>query len=210
MKSKNKKTSKLSLKECLQILINEDKNKVAEYFEKFVNAKRELYDVAIDCPVISQDIRQEIVGICSQIEDIMHTMEENGYVNRMDNPEHQFRSYDDLDESEEYPTYTQIRNVTGIYDNDMLNAAAEAERREELEGSIARDLGGYRDRKVLYFPDVCKLLKNKYGFEYERAYDEEQSHIFSNGNDELFICAEPYYPNQGTFKLRNLGVSEKY
>lgn len=210
MKSKNKKTSKLSLKECLQILINEDKNKVAEYFEKLVNAKRELYDVAIDCPVISQDIRQEIVGICSQIEDIMHTMEENGYVNRMDNPEHQFRSYDDLDESEEYPTYTQIRNVTGIYDNDMLNAAAEAERREELEGSIARDLGGYRDRKVLYFPDVCKLLKNKYGFEYERAYDEEQSHIFSNGNDELFICAEPYYPNQGTFKLRNLGVSEKY
>lgn len=99
MKSKKKKISKLSLKECLQILIKEDKNKVAEYFEKLVNAKRELYDVAIDCPVISQDIRQEIVGICSQINDIMYTMEENGYVSRMDNPERQFRSYDDLDEN---------------------------------------------------------------------------------------------------------------
>jgi hypothetical protein len=99
MKSKKKKISKLSLKECLQILIKEDKNKVAEYFEKLVNAKRELYDVAIDCPVISQDIRQEIVGICSQINDIMYTMEENGYVSRMDNPERQFRSYDGLDEN---------------------------------------------------------------------------------------------------------------
>lgn len=99
MKSKNKKASKLSLKECLQILINEDKNKVAEYFEKLVNAKRELYNVATDCPVISQDIRQEIVGICSQIEDIMYKLEGNGYVSRMDNPEHQFRSYDDLDEN---------------------------------------------------------------------------------------------------------------
>ena len=99
MKSKNKKANKLSLKECLQILINEDKNMVAEYFEKLVNAKRELYDVATDCPVISQDIRQEIVGICSQIKDIMYTLEENGYVSRMDNPERQFRSYDDLDEN---------------------------------------------------------------------------------------------------------------
>lgn len=99
MKSKNKKASKLSLKECLQILINEDKNKVAEYFEKLVNAKRELYNVATDCPVISQDIRQEIVGICSQIEDIMYKLEGNGYVSRMDNPERQFRSYDDLDEN---------------------------------------------------------------------------------------------------------------
>jgi hypothetical protein len=99
MKSKKKKISKLSLKECLQILIKEDKNKVAEYFEKLVNAKRELYDVAIDCPVISQDIRQEIVGVCSQIKDIMYTMEENGYVSRIDNPERQFRSYDDLDEN---------------------------------------------------------------------------------------------------------------
>ena len=210
MEQNKKNINKLSLNEALRKLINEDRNKVAEYFVKLVNAKRELYNVATDCPVISQDIRQEIVDVCNQIKDIMYTMEENGYVSRMDNPERQFRNHDDLDEGEEYPTYTQIRNVTGIYDNDMLNAAAEAERREDLEGSIARDLGGYRDRKVLYFPDVCKLLKDKYGFEYERAYDEEQSHIFSNGNDELFICAEPYYPNQGTFKLRNLGVSEKY
>lgn len=210
MNSNKKNINKLSLNEALRKLINEDRNKVAEYFGKLVDAKRELYNVATDCPVISQDIRQEIIDVCSQINDIMYMMEENGYVSRMDNPERQFRSHDNLDEGEEYPTYTQIRNVTGIYDNDMLNAAVEAERREDLEGSIARDLGGYRDRKVLYFPDVCKLLKDKYGFEYERAYDEEQSHIFSNGNDELFICAEPYYPNQGTFKLRNLGVSEKY
>lgn len=99
MKSKKKKINKLLLKECLQTLIKEDKNKVAEYFEKLVNAKRELYDVATDCPVISQDIRQEIVGICSHIEDIMYTMEKNGYVSRMNNPERQFRSYDDLDEN---------------------------------------------------------------------------------------------------------------
>jgi hypothetical protein len=99
MKPKRKNINKLSLNEALRKLINEDRNKVAEYFEKLVNAKRELYDVAIDCPVISQDIRQEIVGVCSQIKDIMYTMEENGYVSRIDNPERQFRSYDDLDEN---------------------------------------------------------------------------------------------------------------
>jgi len=99
MKQTRKNISKLSLNEALRKLINEDRNKVAEYFVKLIDAKRELYSVATDCPVINQDIRQEIINVCSQIKDIMYAMEENGYVNRLDNPERQFRSYDDLGEN---------------------------------------------------------------------------------------------------------------
>lgn len=217
MKQKKKNISKLSLKECLQKLINEDRNKVAEYFENIKQAASLLSQVKFDCPVITQDMRNEIDDIIFSIDELKTKWIDMGYVDRTDLSDVEFNyRYGDKESNlnrfavnEDFPTHAQIKNVTGIYDDDMLNAAAEAERREKLEGSIARDLGGYRDRKVLYFPDVCELLKNKYGFDYERAYDEEQSHIFSNGNDELFICTEPYYPNQGKFRLRNLGVSEK-
>ena len=210
MKPKNKKVNKLYLNEALRKLINEDRNKVMEYFGKLVNAKRELYNVAMDCPVISQGIRQEIVGVCSHIKDIMYTMEENGYVSRMDNPERQFRSNDDLDESEKYPTYTQIRNVTGIEDDDELNAAVECERREALEDKIIGEFfGGLRNPNVFVFDKVCAALADKFGFKYVGHDDDREEHMFSNGEDVLHLFPKIYYPQQGSFRLRNAYISGK-
>ena len=84
MNSKNKNTSKLSLKECLQILINEDKNKVAEYFENIKQAASLLSQIKFDCPVISQEMRNKIGDIVDSINELKTEWIENGYVDRTD------------------------------------------------------------------------------------------------------------------------------
>ena len=207
MKKENINIDNLSLKECLNRLINEDKERVVMYYNKLGNAVHELSTVAFDCPVISQDIRQEIMSVKMEIEDIMYKMVKQGYVSELDGDDKvEYRSDVELDES--FPTYTQIRNVTGIEDDDELNAGVEAERREDLESNIVTDLGRY-EGKMLNFDDVCKLLKDRYGFEYLRSDDERECHEFSNGDDVLNLFPKIYYPKQGTMRLHNLYISSK-
>lgn len=100
MKSKKKKISKLSLKECLQILIKEDKNKVAEYFENIKQAALLLSQVKFNCPVINQDMRDKIGDIVDSIDNLKTEWIENGYVDRTDLSDVEFNyRYRNLDGS---------------------------------------------------------------------------------------------------------------
>ena len=100
-------------------------------------------------------------------------------------------------------SYSQIKNICGIYDDDELNAAVEAEEFENLEGEIIISLGGLREPKVLDFDNVCDILKNKFGFEYAGNDDEEECHIFKNGKHTIYLYPKTYYPRLGRFMLLN-------
>ena len=69
--------------------------------------------------------------------------------------------------------YNEIRNVTGIYDDDELNAACECERKELLAERIANKIvSSHGFCKGLYNGDVFKFDKVKkvlrdFGFKYE-------------------------------------------
>lgn len=195
------------LREFVEKTINEDRERVVMYYNKLGNAVHELAAVAFNCPVISQDIRQEIMSVKMEIEDIMYKMVKQGYVSEFDRDDKvEYRSDVELDAS--FPTQTQIRNVTGIEDDDELNAGVEAERHEDLEQAIVMDLGRY-EGKMLNFQDVCQLLKNKYGLDYVGGDDNNECHNFTNGTELVSVFPKIYYPKQGTMRLHNLHVSRK-
>lgn len=106
-------------------------------------------------------------------------------------------------------TNTQIRNITGIQDDDELNASVEAEQKEEKEGEIWRSIaelaGGNPRMKPFYFPSLEKMLMNKYGFKYINADDNEECHIFRDNNGYyLYIYPDAFYPNQGKMRIYNM------
>ena len=217
MKKENIDINKLSLKECLNRLINEDRTKVVEYFDKLKQAALLLSEIKFNCPVISQDMRQKIDDVIFSINELKTEWIDNGYVDRTDLSDVEFQSrYGNEDSGwnrmndlrEDFPTQTQIKNITGIQDDDELNAGVEAEKHEDLEQSIVMDLGRYED-KMLKFSDVCNLLKNKYGFEYIGGDDNNECHNFTNGTETVSIFPKIYYPKQGTMRLSNLHVSSK-
>ena len=108
-------------------------------------------------------------------------------------------------------TSTEIRNTLGIYDDDMLNAACECERKDELADKIAHaivnahgyDRGLYNGH-VFKFDKVRKVLKD-FGFEYCWSDDEREEHRFMNHDtkDEISIFPKTYYPNQCDMRFSN-------
>ena len=108
-------------------------------------------------------------------------------------------------------TATQIRNVTGITDDAMLNAACECERKDELAEKIANEIikshgydRGLYNGNVFDF-DKVKHIVEPYGFKYKGADDEHESHVFANRDtgDELEIFPETWFPMQGKFRFAN-------
>ncbi len=110
-------------------------------------------------------------------------------------------------------TATQIRNVTGITDDAMLNAACETERKEDLGSEIAAaivkahgyDRGLYNGR-VFDFGVVTDTLA-KYGFKYAGADDDKECHYFKRKTDEIVIYPTCYYPELGKFRFENFLLS---
>lgn len=105
-------------------------------------------------------------------------------------------------------TNTQIRNITGIYDDDQLNASVEAEEKEKLEGDIWKLMvslaGGNPRKRPFDFNEFARLLKSKYGFIYKGNDDNDECHIFSNGKGELIIYPTTYYPRMGKLTIYNM------
>lgn len=109
------------------------------------------------------------------------------------------------------PSYTQLKNILGVHDNDEWNAAADAERKEEVEGQIFNALkqlaNGNPRKNPFNFKDAIKMLNDKFGFKYVGPDDDDESHIFRNGNDELTIYPTNYYPSQGMTTLYNIHLN---
>jgi hypothetical protein len=105
-------------------------------------------------------------------------------------------------------TNTQIRNITGIYDDDILNASVEAEKKEELESNIWKlmvSLAGGNPRKNPFdFNELARELKSKFGFVYKGNDDNNECHIFSDGKGELVIYPTTYYPRMGKLTIYNM------
>jgi len=107
-------------------------------------------------------------------------------------------------------TNRQKRNILGITDDDELNAAAEAEEKEELEYTIwnaLKEMTGGDPRKTTFsFADLCDMLNSKFGMKYVGSNDENECHEFSDGVNKLEIFPNVYYPEQGTLRFFNMHV----
>ena len=107
-------------------------------------------------------------------------------------------------------TYTQLKNILGVDDNDEWNAAAEAERKEELESEVWRAIvklaGGNPRKNVFEFGDLVNMLNSQFGFKYVGCDEEEESHKFENGKDKLFIYPVHFYCRQGKMKIDNMHI----
>ena len=112
-------------------------------------------------------------------------------------------------------SYTQIQNMTGIEDNDDLNASVESESNQDMEGQIWRGLkevanGENPYKTILNFHDVANMLEQKFGFRYVGGDEEQECHDFSNGDYVLYIFPVTYYPQLGEFQLENYHGSHNY
>ena len=110
-------------------------------------------------------------------------------------------------------TNNQIRNITGISDDDELNAACMAEDEGDLESNIVKDLkdeyGFYNvyDKGVLLdFDFVKELLKQKYGMNYLGFNEKDESHLFGNNDFVVAIWTKENYPRLSKFHLQNIHV----
>lgn len=138
MKSKKKKISKLSLKECLQILINEDKNKVAEYFENIKQAALLLSQVKFDCPVINQDMRNKIGDIVDSLDELKTEWIENGYVDRTDlsDVEYNYRYRDRQDSFNTFSLNEEVERYSNIHPHEILNNNFDGSWKDILEAKL--------------------------------------------------------------------------
>lgn len=115
-------------------------------------------------------------------------------------------------------TATEIRNITGIYDDDMLNAACECERKDDLAEKIAHDIvkahgydRGLYNNQIFTFAKVCEVL-GKYGFSCVTPTEddmESEIHRFLNEetDDEITIVPVIYYSKLDKFRFANFLIS---
>ena len=110
-------------------------------------------------------------------------------------------------------TNKQIRNITGILDDDELNAACMAEDEDDLESSIVKDLKDkygfyniYDKGVVLDFNFIKELLKQKYGMNYLGFDEKDDSHSFRNNDFVVVIWSKENYPRLSKFHLQNIHV----
>lgn len=108
-------------------------------------------------------------------------------------------------------TYNQIRNITGIYDDDELNAACDSEDCEEMEEKIAKELRnicGCRIYDAVFNQQIVwDMLREKFGFVFKKAVEEQESYVLENETFHLNIYPGWWFPNTSeTFTLRNMSV----
>ena len=107
-------------------------------------------------------------------------------------------------------TNTQIRNITGITDDDELNAAAEAEEKEQLESNIwnaiAQMAGGNPRKTSFDFGQLAEMLKTQFNMKYIGTDENQECHTFTDGVNKLDIYPSTYYRKQGTITLYNMSV----
>ncbi len=110
---------------------------------------------------------------------------------------------------------TETRNTLGIYDDDMLNAACECERKEDLADEIAAAIvqkhgyeRGLYGNKVFKFGKVCEVLA-EFGFAYVCSDDDREEHKFFNPDtkDEISVFPKTYYTKQGDMRFQNFVIS---
>jgi hypothetical protein len=104
-----------------------------------------------------------------------------------------------------------MQNMLGIYDDDMLNAAVQAEDNDDLAERIWYTLsdkfGTNSLRKTtVNFSDVVNIIENDFGFKYQGADEENEEHVFSDGTRNLYIYPKMFYPKQGTIRIENLSI----
>ncbi len=104
---------------------------------------------------------------------------------------------------------TEIRNILGIYDDDMLNAACESERKDELADEIVKKILKFHGKEKFYkdvfnFSWVKEVLES-FGFVYFFSDEENEEHRFINNvtKDEISIYPVTFYPNQGAMRFKN-------
>jgi hypothetical protein len=110
-------------------------------------------------------------------------------------------------------TNKQIRNITGISDDDELNAACMAEDEDDLASNIVKDLKDeygfynvYDKGVVLDFNFIKELLKQKYGMNYLGFDEKDDSHLFKNNDFVVKIWSKENYPRLSKFHLQNIHV----
>ena len=109
---------------------------------------------------------------------------------------------------------TQIRNMTGITDDDELNAACDTERKEELISKVWRAidrLDSNRQEKypiVVNFNELCNVLGRNFGFKYDSSDIDNNSYIFVNKQgDELWLAVNWAYNYPGeTISITNMDI----
>lgn len=111
-------------------------------------------------------------------------------------------------------TYHQIRNITGIQDDEELNAACNCEDCEEMEESVANELrkicGCGIFEAVFNQKVVWKMLNERFGFVFKEAVEEQESYVLENDLFLLNIYPNWWFPTTSeTFKLRNMSVCMK-
>ena len=79
---------------------------------------------------------------------------------------------------------------------------------ESVCGSICRELGKKNIFSCLCRFDWFVLFMKTLGYEYTKADDESESHIFRNSRKDRELLVHPvcYYPNQGLFRICNITV----
>ena len=112
-------------------------------------------------------------------------------------------------------TNNEIRNTLGVYDNDVLNAACECERKEDLAEKIAEKIvkshgydRGLYNGNIFKFALVKKVLKS-FGFNYVSSNEETEEHLFVNNEtkDEVSIFPVTFYPEQDAMRFANFLLS---
>ena len=109
----------------------------------------------------------------------------------------------------------QVRNVLGIYDDDLLNAACDAMESEEMESRVWKEVfskhmtcrNGRSDKRVFQAEPVFRELNEKFGFEWKCSDEEHQEWVLTNGTFDLFVYPVWYYERPGNvFSMYNYHV----
>ena len=95
---------------------------------------------------------------------------------------------------------TWVQNMTGIDDDDELNASVEGERSEELEHSIGMDVYrilGDRIGKARVtrekMSEIERMLGSKYGMRFIGTADDDMLvYKYSDGTNTLEIVVDPF------------------
>lgn len=113
-------------------------------------------------------------------------------------------------------TNNQIRNITGITDDDELNTACMEEDADNLASNIVKDLRDeygfyniYDKNVVLDFNVVKDLLEQKYGMKYLGFDENSESHSFANDDFIVELWSKEGYPRLAQFHLQNMNVNHR-
>ena len=105
----------------------------------------------------------------------------------------------------------QIKNITGISDDDELNLSIESEENEDMEHDIWLSLkemaeGGNPSKHVYQFSDIANMLREKFGLTYSGPDMNNEGHEFKNNRFTLELFPTTFYEKQGTMNVYNMHV----